>query len=383
MAKLPISRVVNVTLTRQDRFPTRNGFGIPLLLTSAVGEVDVIDATTRTKVYGSIDEVAEDWPANSEAYKAANTIFAQSPHPIQIKIGFVDADVLDGEPGSALVDELDAIRAYDDEWYWLLFTKEFRDLDILDDVIEWVESKIKQLLLDSNDALLENPADATNVAARNKGGAFERTSVWYHTDEDEYLAAAAASYAATRNFDQTDSAYTEKFKRLRTILPINKASAVVQAITGFVPQLGLDPEEGHLANTYVNIGGLDMVVEGNTLSGAFVDEVHAGDWMVARVQEETLAVLANNDRVPMTNTGMQMLVSAVELVMERAAAAGLIADKIDDESGETLLSYEIEHDSVEAIPASQRRNRIAPDIRCTFRYAGAIHYATVNLVMTF
>lgn len=383
MAKLPISRVVNVTLTRQDRFPTRDGFGIPLILTSGVVEGSPIGDATRTVVYGSMEEVAEDWATSSEAYKAANVAFSQNPRPVQIKVGYIAPAVLDGEPGSELVEQLEAVMAYDDDWYWLTFTKEFRDLDILDDVAEFIESRKKQLFIMSNDLDMENPADATNIAARLKGGAFERTSVFFHPDEAYYLDVAAAAYAATRNLDQVDTAYTLKFKRLATIAPTNRNSAAVQAVTGFVPELGLDPDEGHLANTYVNIGGLDMLVEGNTLSRAFIDEIHAGDWMVARVQEETLAVLANNDRVPMTNTGMQQLVSAVELVMGRAAAAGLIADVADEITGELLLAYEIEHDSTEAIPASQRRSRIAPDIRCTFRYAGAVHYATVRLTMTF
>ena len=34
MAKLPYSRVVNVNLTRSDAFPSRRGFGIPLILTT-------------------------------------------------------------------------------------------------------------------------------------------------------------------------------------------------------------------------------------------------------------------------------------------------------------------------------------------------------------
>lgn len=383
MAKLPISRVVNVTLTRQDRFPTRDGFGIILILTSVLSEGSPLSSSVRTRVYGSMEEVAEDWATSTEAYKAATAAFAQNPRPVQIKIGYVDPAVLEGEPASALVAEVADVIAYDDDWYWLLFTKEFRDLAIMDDVAELIETQPRQLFLGSNDTDMEDPGDTGNIAARLKGGAFERTSVWYHWDDDYYLDVAAAAYAATRNLDQVDTAYTLKFKRLATIAPINKNSAAVQAITGFTPNLGLDADEGHLANTYVNIGGLDMVVEGNTLSRAFVDEIHAGDWMVARTQEETLAVLANNDRVPMTNTGMQMLVSAVELVMSRAAAAGLIADVLDEITGETLLAYDIEHDSTEAIPASQRRSRIAPDIRCTFRYAGAVHYSTVRLTMTF
>jgi hypothetical protein len=387
VAKLPISRIVSVTVTRQDRFPTREGFGTPLILVplSFASDSDSasypINATVRTKVYGSMEEVADDWDAADSAYQAMQVAFSQNPRPLQVKIGYIDLDSL-GD-ANALTDELDAVYDYDGDWYWLLHTEQFRDLPSIDAIIEWTETKNKQFLTDSNDPLMVQKMDTTNVAARNKGGAYERTSVWWHNNPEKYLAIGAASWAARRNFDQVNTAYTLKFKRIATINDINLGSASVQAITGFVPELGLDPDEGHLANTYVNIGSLDMVVEGNTLSGAFVDEIHTADWLIARTQESILAVLANNARVPYTNTGVHMIVAACEAVMQRAFVAGLIADVEDVDTGELLPAYDFEVERVEEIPEAQRRHRIAPDIRGTFRYAGALHYVTVHYTMRF
>lgn len=382
MARLPYSRVVDVTVTREDRFPTREGFGIPLILTSQEGSGVPVDASTRTKVYASMEEVAVDWDAADEAYKAAEAVFGQNPRPKQLKIGFVDPGTLDTVPSPEIADELDAVYEADNNWYWLNFTEEFRDLAIMDDVIAWVEAKNKILMLDSNDVGTESKNNTTCIAARNKT-TFDRTAVFYHTDASLYPAAALSGYTARRNFDQVDQAYTAKFKRLGGITAIDKGSAVVQAITGFVPDLGLDAEEGHFANTYVDIGGLPMVVEGTTLGGAFIDEIHASDWLIARTQEELLGILANNDRVPMTNTGIHMLVSGVEAVMGRAFKAGLIADFYDAEIGEYVPKFTIEVERVEDLPASQRRQRIAPAIICKFRYAGAVHYSVVRYTMQF
>jgi len=36
-----------------------------------------------------------------------------------------------------------------------------------------------------------------------------------------------------------------------------------------------------------------------------------------------------------------------------------------------------------SVPESQRKARIAPEIKVTFRYAGAVHYTTINYRMTF
>jgi hypothetical protein len=179
-------------------------------------------------------------------------------------------------------------------------------------------------------------------------------------------------------------AYTMKFKELPGVDPIDRASGIIQAITGFVPGLGVQPGSGHAANTYVNIGGLNMLVEGTVPSGAFIDEIHAADWLKARTQESVLSVLANNARIPYTTGGVGLLISGgVEPPLRTAFAAGIIADTEDPETGLRLPAFEIQVDDVANVPVAQRRNRIAPDIKVKFRYAGAIHYVTVSMTMQF
>jgi hypothetical protein len=76
-------------------------------------------------------------------------------------------------------------------------------------------------------------------------------------------------------------------------------------------------------------------------------------------------------------------VDGVEAVMNRAYVAGLIADYTDPESGDLLPAYELQVEPVEAIPESQRRQRIAPVIDCKFRTAGAVHYASARYFRSF
>jgi hypothetical protein len=381
MAKLPISRVVNVTLTRLDRFATIRGFSLPILLTSE-SVSGVLDASNRTKVYGSIEEVAEDWNAADEVYKALLFAFSQEPRPIQVKVGHIQPGVLGETPTLDIADELDALWEADSTWYWATATAEFRDLALLDDVMAWFDTKARVFGIDSNDVLTESTSDTTCVAARNKG-LRERSVVFYHSDANAYPTLSLFSYCGTRNFDQPNSAYTAKFKALPGVSTLNKGSAVVQAVTGFVPTLGLDETQGHMANAYVDIGGIDMVVEGNTLNGTFIDEIHAGDWIIARTEEELLSRLSNNARIAMTNPGIQVLVDGVEFVLNRATQAGLIGDYIDPNTGVVSSGYVIKPQRVENIPASQRHARIAPVIQAYYRYAGAVHYTQVNLFQSY
>ncbi len=382
MARLPYSRVVNVTLTRADAYPSRRGFGVPLLLTNTAvaGEIGIDD---RTKVYGSMEEVAVDWDGADDEYLALEEAFGQNPRPMQIKVGYVDiADPLTATEAN-IKDELDAIYEADYDWYWVTIPAKFRDQPWLDGLVEWVQAKNKIAILDSNDVAMEDPDDIASIAGRNKGQ-FDRTAVFYHTDDTQYPGLSLAALCGTFNFDQANSAYTAKFKKLRGVPPVNLGSAPVQAVTGFTPALGQALETGAMANTFVDIGGQFFVTEGSTLvPNVFIDEIHATDWIIARTEEETLAVLLNNNRIPYTDTGMQTLLSGPKTVMSMAIRAGLIADDIDPETGDYLPSITYTVPPVLSVPASQRKARIAPEIQIEFRYAGAIHYTTINYRMTF
>ena len=193
-----------------------------------------------------------------------------------------------------------------------------------------------------------------------------------------------ASVLGTRNFDEARSSYTAKYKRLAGIAPINKASAAVQAITGFTPQLGQSITAGHMANTIVDIGGQFFVVEGSTLKpNVFVDEIHSSDWIVARTEEELLGILLNEAKVPFTDRGMRQLASAPRTVMNQARRAGMIAEDLDPLTGEYAPAVQITIPSVFDVPEAQRKMRTAPAIQVKFRYSGAVHYTTVRYEMTF
>lgn len=384
MATLPYSRVVNVTLSRNDNFPTRRGFGTQLILTHTAVS-GIVDATTRTKLYASPEEVAADYPSTTSVYKAALAAWSQNPRPVRLKVGYVATPVGadDAAKKAAFIAELDAILDYDQSWYMVTLDAAMRDQAYLDGLVEWIEAQPKIALIDSNDADMENPADTTNIAARHKG-TVERTAVFYHTDAAAYLASSMAGYMSTRIFDDAESAYTLKFKKAPGIDAVNIGSAAVAAVTGFVEGTGQSESTGHCANTLIDIGDQNFLVEGSMLTqNVFIDEVHATDWIVARTEEETLAMFLNNARVPFTDQGMQQLASVPRSIMAQAARAGIIAKDLNPATGEYEPAFSVTVPSVFDVPESQRKARIAPAIVVRFRYAGAVHYTTINYTMTF
>lgn len=384
MAKLPYSRVVNVSLSRNDNFPTRRGFGTQLILTHTA-VAGIVDATKRTKMYASIQEVEADYPASTTVYAAALSAFSQNPRPVRLKVGFVatPSGADDAAKKADFLTSLGALNDYDQSWYMVTIDKALRDQPYLDGLVEWIESQPKIAMIDSNDVKLQDPADTTNIAARHKG-TVERTAVFYHTDPDEYLAASIAAYMSTRNFDDADSAYTVKFKKAPGVQNVDIGSAAVTAVTGFVEGIGQSESSGHCANVLIDIGDQNFLVEGSMLTqNVFLDEIHATDWIIARTEEEALALFLNNARIPFTDQGMQQLASSPRGVMTMGVRAGIVAKDMNPTTGDYEPAFTIDVPSVFDVPESQRKARIAPAIAVRFRYAGAVHYTTINYTMTF
>lgn len=379
MARLPYSRTVKVSVIRNDNFPAKQGFGTPLFLTT-LAVAGQLDATHRTKLYASMDEVAADFDAGQSFYDAALQAFAQNPRPTAVKAGFV---VLDGTPiESEFITQLDTIFDADQDFYFVCIENTMRDTVYLHGLSAWIEAKSKFAIIDSNDVDTET-VSINSYAGTNKG-LFERTAVFYDTNTANYGAFALAALLSTFNFDEANSAYTAKYKKLQGIAPLDKTSAVVQAITGFVPEVGQSTATGNCANCVIDIGDQFFVVEGSTLTpNVFIDEIHASDWIVARTEEEMLGILLNNRRVPFTDEGMEILAGAVRTVMAQARRAGLIAADFNFDTGEYEPSVIINVPSALSVPASQRKARVAPVIECQFRYAGAVHYSVVRYEMNF
>jgi len=380
MAVLPISRNVRVSITRQNRFATRRGFGVPLLLTSE-SVAGVLDADKPVFYASSIDEVAAHWDAGDAPYDAALAAFSQNPRPLQIAFGYYEAST--GLTANDLSDALDAIQDYDTGWYWIDVEPALRDTDALDGLVAWVEAQTKMAIITSNDPLMKNSADTTNIAARHKG-TVERTAVFYHPTATLYPGFALAAKLGTFSFDNANSAYTAKYKQLAGITPINIMSDEARAIDGFVPAIGQSSATGHLANIYIDQGGINQVEQGSTLTAnVFIDEIHSGDWIVARCEEELLNVLRNNNVVGFDDAGMQLLAGGPRIVTQQAIRAGLIANDLNPETGDYEPAVVIDVPSVFSVPASQRKNRVAPPITIYFRARGAVHYAQADFVVSY
>lgn len=369
MGNLPISTTIDVTITRETIFPSREGFNTQLIVTGEV--TGPLNAGLRTKSYRSIDEVAADWPVLSEAYIAAQTAFSQKPSADRVKIGFRTL-------ANPVVSELGLIQAVDSDWYALTFTKEVRDSADVTAVAAWIEARVKLYMSATNDIDTEAPANVTNVSYLLQQSGYDRSGTFYHTDVDLYPDCALFSRLLSTNLNTPNSMLTMKYKRLIGITPVAINSGTLQQITGFVPGTGLVESAGYFANTYISVKDTPYMVEGNMASGEFIDTMLFSDWLRDALETETLSRLVTTDKIPYTDRGAQNLVEGVDNVLQQGVSNNGIAADTDPDTGELLPAYSISVQRVLDVPASQRANRVAPDIQFIARLAGAFHYSTIT-----
>lgn len=370
MGNLPISTTIDVTITRETIFPTREGFNTQLIVTAE--NTGPLNAGLRTKSYRSIDEVAADWPDTSEAYIAAATAFSQKPSADRVKIGWRDS------AAPTIPGELNLIQAVDSDWYALTFTKEVRDSADVTAVAAWIEPRVKLYMSATNDSDTELPANVTNVSYLLQQSGYDRSGTFYHTDVDLYPDVALFSRLLSTNLNTPNSMLTMKYKRLIGITPVALNSSTLQQVTGFVPGTGLVESAGYFANTYISVKDTPYMVEGNMASGEFIDTMLFSDWLRDALETETLSRLVTSDKIPYTDRGAQNLVEGVDNVLQQGVANGGIAADTDPDTGDFLSAYTINVQRVLDVPASQRANRVAPDIQFVARLAGAFHYATIT-----
>ena len=139
-------------------------------------------------------------------------------------------------------------------------------------------------------------------------------------------------------------------------------------------------------NTYQKISGISMIRRGMMSSGEFIDTMRGADDLHSRIQTEVFRKLVTEanggSKVPMTDLGVQELVAIVETEIRRSINNNYIKESIEtqDAGGTTVIipGYSISADLVSSLPANQRADRQAPDIRFEAVLTGSIQKVVIR-----
>lgn len=319
--------VVNVNA--KTKGVTERGFGTILIL-STEKEADYT-------LYNHISELA-DFEVDSATYRIASRIFGQNPAPQEIAI----AGTVTEEP-SELVSYLNQVVETNSDWFFLVCTS--NDNEVVKALSEWIDTQEKMYFVTTQDLTLVEGLEST------------QTTVMYHDDESAYVAEGLASYLATA----TVGGVTAKFKTIAGVTGAN------------IPATELSNLHKNGGFSYIRKMGVLQTTEGYTTDGGYIDIMMGSFFVKFRIEEETMLMAINNDKIPYSNKGIAMLVSVTDSVLKRAT----LQDIILEEDGKGV--YTITYIRREDMPKNKVANRDYDGIKATATISGAIHTGQIQV----
>lgn len=320
--------VVNVNLKTTG--VSERGFGTILILDNTKD----VDYT----LCGGIEDVAEVFSVEDEAYKIANRIFGQNPAPQEVAIAGTDV-----ENGTELVAFLNELIETNSDWFFLVCST--NENEVIKALSGWIDTQEKMYFATTQDLELVGDIESDN------------TAIMYHDDEDAYVAEGLASYLATAPV----GGVTAKFKTINGVTAANIGATELKTLHkngGF---------------SYIRKMGVLQTTEGYVTSGSYIDLTMGSYFVKFRIEEEAMLMAVNNDKIPYSNTGIGMLVGVVDTVLKRATNQGIVLE----EEGKGV--YEISYIPREDMPKNKIANREYDGVRATATITGAIHNGTINI----
>ena len=263
---------------------------------------------------------------------------------------------------------LDAILLEQPDWYGLVAATRTYAKQVL--VADWTETNKRFFAAGSADLNIINQTvsgDTTSIAAYVKNNNLERTAVVF-TKNAASEAPDAALLGKILPFDP--GTYTAKFKTL--------SSVTVDVLTSTQSTNA----RAKYANVYENIGGVDIIREGQVGANEFIDIVIFIDWLTARITESVYQSLVSPLKVPYTVVGIMMVKGAIETPLKIGQNRGGISPNQFDSQKKQIGGYYIETPDFEAIPTADKIARTLTDVKFTAFLAGAIHSVVINGTVT-
>lgn len=364
MATLPLSDIVNITVSTSASTTALKGFNVGLI----IGKATAITPTVRTKEYTDTDSmIADGFVSTDPEYKAAVLYFSQNPRPNKVIIGRWD-----GTGSETALAAVQACRAKNTEWYGFTVcgaTKtEIQSIAQYADTTA-IKSRYFYTTADSD----TKAGTAGNIFATLKGLKYKAFGL-YSTTTD--AAAAALGYAMGANTRLANSAYTLAYKTLVGVTVDDLTSTEVTTI------------KGNYGNVYISRGNTYSLLEDGILaSGQYFDEVINTDMLVNDVQLGIIDLLNSVTKIPQTEDGVSQIVSKISDACEDSVDRGFLAPGIWNaasfksvNTGDMLSKgYIILSDSISSQNQTDRANRLSPNIYVLCKLAGAIQHVNIQI----
>lgn len=284
---------------------------------------------------------------------------------LAFSITAVDSELTHATPvvNHGIQDDINALIVLNNLWYCLILCSN-TDADILQ-ASALIETLTKIFGAVSNDAAIAT-SSSTDLLSVLQGKAYKRTFLTY--SPGSFNLGIEAGWIGSQ-LPLTPGSNNWAYKSIAGISPDTISDTARSIIIG-VPEAGVLGKNG---NIYSVVGGVPITQMGIMVGGQYIDITIGLDWLKSQIQTNVFAALTQAAKIPYTDIGTSVLISAVKSAIDQGAANGLI----DDKSPITVTAP-----PVLSVPANQRANRIAPTISFTCRLQGAFNAVIVNGTVT-
>jgi hypothetical protein len=125
-------------------------------------------------------------------------------------------------------------------------------------------------------------------------------------------------------------------------------------------------------NVYITTAGVAHILGGETPSGEFFDVVVFRDWLRIRMAERIASIELGNEKIPMNDTGISLIGSAVEAQLQEGVTAG----------GINPGRYVVTLPKAADLNPNDKAARILNGITWRAELSGAIHLVNINGTLT-
>ena len=312
------------------------GFGVPLIL------VENAESEIAYTVVSSIDEVASAGiTAGSDAYKAAQLIFAQNHAPKQLAIRATTEAATAALADSMLVNE---------GWRQLIVVSAGESGSTTAAISTLVEA------MDGKLFFAGLPTDDSTVITVS---GLRRTILFYCDATEEVPVPVAALVGETAG--RSAGSFTYKNLVLVGVAAQELSDVQIDAIH----------KKGGI--TFVAKAGDNVTSEGKLAGGEYIDIIDTEDYIIQQLAYKTQKVLNNAAKVPYDNNGIALLETVAVDVLQDAYNNGMIVTNTDGTPGYSV-SYALREDTKE----TDRANRRYLGGSFTFALSGAIHEVEIT-----
>lgn len=290
----------------------------------------------------------------AEATAIAKGFFAQSEHGEELFI----YGVPNSSDGSATTAKAELVLG--DGWEFAAIVPATEN-DIVA-LSNEVESYGRKFLVVSGSGFDTNPADAIKALTAVASAPFygnSRTFMIGGTDDQQYYNIGAYVGAVG---NKLPGSTTWKFKGLTGADALKATGSVVANATK------------NRVNLYVIKAGKAQTSEGLTLSGDYIDDLHADDWVRAQLESQIQNLLQSTDKLSYDMAGIAQIEAVVTTVLRQATDNGIILVNPETGAGQFTVTAESRDQQTPADVAARKYNGLS----FTYTRAGAIHDVTIH-----